>query len=241
VKNRFVAADRKIRDIFRKERGNLMGEYTFNTEIKGYNKEEVESYILRLEKEYENKIMALEDKNRIQSQMVEELKRRVAMKEKQRERLEQEIETKYKKYIDNYDKIAGLVYDSKVKADKVMLDAHEKEQEVLHAADEEARARVESVREQIEKMIADGKKRYKEIQDQVIALGATMNEAQNRFREGYKNVHNVLSTMPEDIGLDDHPDFLDSYDTGIEFEEFEEEEISFEDFDIDSITSEGLR
>ena len=122
-----------------------------------------------------------------------------------------------------------------------MIDAHEKEQEVLRAADEEARARVESVREQIEKMIADGKKRYKEIQDQVIALGATMNEAQNRFREGYKNVHNVLSTMPEDIGLDDHPDFLDSYDTGIEFEEFEEEEISFEDFDIDSITSEGLR
>ena len=177
----------------------------FTTEIKGFNRDEVADYIKRQQEDYDNKVAALDEQNRLQAQMIDELKRRVEQKEEQKLRLEDEIETKYKKYIDNYNKIASLVYDAEVKAEQILADAHEKEKKILMDADIEAKRRVDSVTEDVEAKIADGKKRYKDIQAQINALNETMNEAQKRFVAGYKSVHEIVSGMPESIGYEDHP------------------------------------
>lgn len=177
----------------------------FTTEIKGFNRDEVADYIKRQQEDYDNKVAALDEQNRLQAQMIDELKRRVEQKEEQKLRLEDEIETKYKKYIDNYNKIASLVYDAEVKAEQILADAHEKEKKILMDADIEAKRRVDSVTEDVEAKIADGKKRYKDIQAQINALNETMNEAQKRFVAGYKSVHEIVAGMPESIGYEDHP------------------------------------
>ena len=177
----------------------------FTTEIKGFNREEVADYIKRQQEDYDNKVAALDEQNRMQAKMIDELKRRIEQKEEQKMRLEDEIETKYKKYIDNYDKIASLVYDAEVKSEQILAEAHEKEKKILMDADIEAKRRVDSVTEDVEAKIADGKKRYKDIQAQINALNETMNEAQKRFVAGYKSVHEIVAGMPESIGYEDHP------------------------------------
>ena len=187
-----------------------MSEYqAFTTEIKGYNREEVADYLRKQQDDFENKIAALEEQNRVQAQMIEDLKRRIEQKEEQRERLETEIEKKKKKYIDNYDKIASLVYDAEVKSEQILADAHEKEKKILMDADIEAKRRVDSVTEEVETKIADGNKRYKDIQAEITALGETMNEAQRRFVAGYKSVHAIIADMPESLGFDDYAEDAD--------------------------------
>ena len=181
----------------------------FTTEIKGFNKDEVADYIRKLQQDCDNKVSALDEKNRVQAQMIEELKRRIELKEEQRMRLESDIETKYKKYIENYDKIASLVYDAEVKAEEILAEAHEKEKKILMDADIEAKRRVDSVTDDVEAKIADGKRRYKNIQNEINALNETMNEAQKRFVTAYKSVHEVLADMPDSIGYEDHPDVTD--------------------------------
>ena len=198
-----------------------MSEYqAFTTEIKGYNREEVADYLRKQQEDFEAKIAAMEEKNRIQAKQIEDLKRRIEQKEEQRERLENEIETKYKKYIENYDKIASLVYDAEVKSDQILAEAYDKEKKILSDADMEAKRRVDSVAGEVEAKIADGKQRFKDIQAQINALGETMNEAQKRFMAGYKSVHAIIADLPDSLGFDEFPD---AEDDSIDDDGFEED------------------
>ena len=111
-----------------------MDERDFEIELRGYNKEEVNMYITELEAEYKQKLSRLEARTRESEKQVDELTRRVEKKERQKEELEHEIETKYKTYIDHYDKIAGLVYESQLKADQILADANQRAEEILKDA-----------------------------------------------------------------------------------------------------------
>ncbi len=227
-----------------------MDERDFEIELRGYNKEEVNMYINELEAEYKQKLSRLEAKTREADKQIEELNRRVEKKERQKEELEHEIETKYKTYIDNYDKIAGLVYESQLKADKILAeanqrkeeilaDAHEREAQILAQAqqvlddaraqetviladaDTEAKRRVDAVRETVDAGMADGRTRYSDIRVQIQGLIDLMNEAKERFDKGYTDATAIFEKMPE--GIESF-----SQDGG-DFDEDEPDEPDFDD------------
>ena len=200
----------------------------FEIELRGYNKDEVDTYISELETEYSQKLSRIEAKSREMEKQTEDLKRRPDKKERQKEQLEREIETKYRTYIDNYDKIAGLVYESQLKADRIIAEAnserdailqaaHEEEQRILAEAnrvledaktqeklmlddaDVEAKRRVDAVAGTVDRALADGRTRYADIQVQIRGLIETLEEAQRRFEKGCAETQKIFDLMPETI------------------------------------------
>ena len=176
-----------------------MIEKSFEIELRGFNKEEVSAYIRELQEDYERKLGRAEEENRLLASQVEELKQRVEFKEQQRAQLEKDIETKYKTYIDNYDKIAGLVYESQLKSDEILKEAHENEDRILREADLEAKRRVEAVHSEVEQAMADGQTRYRDVRAQIRELVETLSEAQKKFEKGAAEVHEILDGMAGEI------------------------------------------
>ncbi len=95
----------------------------FKTVLRGFDKDEVLVYIQQLQDELNlaktEKEKAINERDKI----IRDLKSRISQKDEQRAQLENEIETKYKKYIDNYEKIGSLIFESQVKGDKMVAEA----------------------------------------------------------------------------------------------------------------------
>ena len=147
-----------------------MSEHVFELEMRGYNRDEVNTYIREMEEEFDQKLNRAEAKNREAEKRTEELTRRLEKKERQKEQLENEIETKYRTYIDNYDKIAALVYESQLKAEKTLKEAEEQKAEILRSAEKEAgerlaeaKAEEERIREESERILSEAKERERRI------------------------------------------------------------------------------
>ena len=190
-------------------------ERSFSIEIKGYSKEEVDAYIDGMEEDQKKKIARIEEASREKDRVIAELRRRVALKEQQRETLEYQIETKYKKYIENYDKIASLVYDAEVRADETMKAAHEKEQKILAEADAEAKRRVDAVEERVRAAMEDGQAQYRKIWSEIRALADILDRAEGKFTGSKVEVSEILRELPPRIdfaadGTEDMPEELDT-------------------------------
>ena len=232
-----------------------MDERDFEIELRGYNKEEVNMYINELEAEYKQKLSRLEARSRESEKQIDDLTRRIEKKERQKEELEQEIETKYKTYIDHYDKIAGLVYESQLKADKILEDAnrrageilaeaHVKESQILaqaqqvlddaqaqektmlDGADAEAKRRVDAVQDTVESGLADGRTRFADIRVQIQGMMALLEQAQERFAKGCADAQAVFDSMPADIG---------QYGEEGDFDEDEPDDADFDMIDPDNL------
>ena len=172
-----------------------MSELRFETEFKGYDKEEVEAYLRQIEDDHAVTIRRAEEKLKEKDRLIEELRKRV---DEEKEKL-RATEEKYKGYAENYDKIAGLVYESQVKADAILREAHEKEAVILEEAEREARRRVSSVDDDVERSLADGRIRYRDIQSQIGDVVESLNAAQQRFMTAFREVHTILDSMPDTL------------------------------------------
>lgn len=204
----------------------------FKITFKGFDKDEVLGYIQKEEDDYNKQISDLQKEIKNRDKMIAELKSRIMQKDEQRERLENEITTKYQKYIDNYDKIGALVYesqmkgdkmvaDAKVQADHILQDAQEKSDKILTDASEEANTKVQSVRGEVDAKLADGKLKYLAVQDAMNEIVELINEAQRKFMTSYKNVHEIVQHMPgslREIDMEEAEKNEEEEDTGGSFE-----------------------
>ena len=201
--------------------------------VKGFDKDEVIAYIQKQEDEHNQAVTDLEKEIKNRDKMIAELKGRIIQKDEQREHLENEIETKYKKYIDNYDKIGSLIYESQIKgdkivtdakaqADKIISDARSKSEQMLSQASAEARNRVDSVQDEVDAKLADGKRKYLAVQDEMNEIVELINQAQRKFMQSYKEVHEIIQNMPtsmRDIDVNAEPG-----DSDADQEEMDEED-----------------
>ena len=206
--------------------------------VKGFDKDEVIAYVQKQEDEHAKQAADLEKETKNRDKMIAELKSRIIQKDEQRERLENEIETRYKKYIDNYDKIGALVYDSQVKGDKIVSDARTEAAKILYDAktrsdrmlsdaSSEAKNRVDSVQDEVDAKLADGKKKYLAVQDELNEVVELINQVQRKFMQSYKEVHEIIQSMPasmRDIDVS---------------EEDEENEDTAEESDLDDFDEAG--
>ena len=168
----------------------------FKGSFKGFDKEEVLTYVQKQEEDYNKQISDLEKEIKNRDKMILELKARIAQKDEQRALLEDEIEKKYKKYIDNYDKIGALVYESQVKGDKMIADAKEQADKILADANAEARTKVDSVQSEVDAKLADGKQKYLAVQDVMNEIVELINQMQRKFMTSYKEMHEIVQNMP---------------------------------------------
>lgn len=224
---------------------------SFKQAIRGFDKDEVLEYIRRQEEEFNTRIAAMEKDIRKRDKIISELKNRIVLKDEQVDRMEQDIRDKYEKYIANYRQIGDLVYESKVKGQQIVENAHVEADRIIAGADAEAKRRVASVQGQIDQKLTDGKQKYLAVQDEMNEIVDLFNQMQRKFMQSYKEVHEIIQNMPaslDDIDLvegdiiddilEESPDGNDGEfdfgETPLQEEEFEKEELdALLDFDMD--------
>ena len=57
----------------------------------------------------------------------------------------------------------------------------------------------EKVQEEVNEKLADGKKKYVAVQDEMNEIVELINQAQKRFMSSYKEVHRIVTAMPESL------------------------------------------
>lgn len=165
----------------------------------GYDKDDVQMQVQALKEEaYAEKSRLLKEIKE-KDNKINELLQRLDAKEQQIEKYKKDISEKYQQYIDNYESIGRLVYESQVRADNMIKEAEKKRNELLAEATVEAERRVLSVQTEIDEKLAEGKKKYIAVQDEMNDIVELINQAQQRFMSSYKEVHRIISSMPESI------------------------------------------
>jgi cell division septum initiation protein DivIVA len=184
-----------------------MDDQMFRTVMRGFDKEEVFAYIKQVEADANQKVAQARADVIEKDKQIADLKQRIQSKDARYERLENEIEVKYRTYIDNYEKIGSLVYESQVKGDKIIAEA-QKEAARLTAesrsqydrtmaeADLAARTRLDAVQGEIDARLAEGKSQYAKVQEDMNEIVDLINEVQKRFMRAYKEIHEVIQRMP---------------------------------------------
>lgn len=189
-----------------------MGDYEMfkTTLMGGFDKDDV------MQKVEELKDSAFREKRRLEKELKEkneklaELTKRLELKEAQKERLEQDVTEKYQKYVDNYEKIGSIIFNAQIQADAMIKEAETKRDEILQQAETEAQKmreeaereateRIEKVQEEVNEKLADGKKKYVAVQDEMNEIVELINQAQKRFMSSYKEVHRIVTAMPESL------------------------------------------
>ena len=202
--------------------------------VKGFDKDDVLEYIKKMQDDTYAKEVELTNALKEKDAKIEELNKRILLKEEQKERLENEIEQKYKKYIENYDRIGRLVFESELKADAIIEEANDNAEKIVEAAKKEAEKivaeaqgcadkimntieskatqRVSEVEQEVNEKLAEGKNRYLALQDEMNEIVELMNQAQKRFMASYKEVHGIIRTMPTTLKEINDEDFMADID-----------------------------
>lgn len=193
------------------EKGVTMGQEAFKTRFMGgYDKDDVQEQIQRMRDEAMDEQARLKKIIAEKDSRITELNKRLELKEEQQERLEEEIKNKYQIYIDKYDSIAKLVFEAQVRADDMVKDATDECEKLRkktwaecnrmrEEAEEEARRTIDSIQQEVDDKLAEGKKRYVAVQNELNEIVELINQAQKRFMASYKEVHNIINAMPESL------------------------------------------
>lgn len=186
-----------------------MGEHEiFKTALMGgYDKEEVQELIQRMKDEIAEMQVNYKKQLAEKDEKIAELQKRIELKEAYQMRMEEDIKEKYQKYIDNYESIGKLVFEAQLKSDSMEKEAEEKCSKIIAEAEEEAKRRVEAVQMEIDDKLLEGKKKYLAVQEEMNGIVELINQAQKRFMSSYKEVHQIINSMP--TSLNDLEDVVD--------------------------------
>lgn len=208
----------------------------------------IDELMKRLDLKDFQKEQALEELRQEHKRQMEEMQQRLYLKEEQKDKLERQIHEKYQKYIDRYDLIGSLVLDAQEKAERIVKDAEKKREQILADAEWEAEKRLAKVQIEVDDKLAEGKRKYIAVQEEMNEIIELINQAQKRFMSSYKEVHRIISTMPESMrDLEDETEPVkkevaeDTYVEEVPVAESEEtlaeqsEEIAADDAALDSL------
>ena len=89
-------------------------------------------------------------------------------------------------------------------ADQIVSEAIATRDELMDEAKKEAEKCLAAVQAEVDAKLADGKRKYIAVQDEMNEIVELINQAQIRFMASYKEVHKIVSAMPETMReLDD--------------------------------------
>ncbi len=82
-------------------------------------------------------------------------------------------------------------------ADQIVSEAIATRDELMDEAKKEAEKCLAAVQAEVDAKLADGKRKYIAVQDEMNEIVELINQAQIRFMASYKEVHKIVSAMPE--------------------------------------------
>ncbi len=184
----------------------------------GYDKEDVDQQF------FEIKEAAAEEKSRLNEQLelkdsqLEELRKVVKKQQAEIDTMKQDIAEKYQSYIDNYDTIGRIIYDSNVQAKKVVDEANQEHDQIIAQAEEKAGQIIEEARlnatadalrekQSLEAQIERCKKDYAIISDKISQLLRKVDGMQQEFNATVRSINDIADS--EDFSTKNSFDFED--------------------------------
>lgn len=193
----------------------------FRTAIRGYDKEDVLQEIQNL------KDNAFEEKAALRRQIdslkkevlrkdseIEKLMVQLAAKEKEIEEQKREIKEKYQSYIDNYETIGGLIYESRIRSNQMIQEAGRERDQILDRARleaetirgkarEEAKTALAATQKKIEKQQEEGTQKYNAMRDEINGMVGLINTVQRQFMQSYKSIQSIVDSTPRRLTMDE--------------------------------------
>ena len=174
-----------------------MGEHEMfkTTLMGGYDKEEVQELIQKMKDEMAEVQVNYRKQLAERDAKIAELQKRIELKDASQAKMEEDIKEKYH----NYESIGKLVFEAQLKSDGMVKEAEEKCAKMIEEAEAEAKHRVESVQSEIDDKLLEGKKKYLAVQEEMNGIVELINQAQKRFMSSYKEVHQIINSMPTSL------------------------------------------
>ncbi len=168
-----------------------MAEYNFD-EIKtsimgGYDKEDVQDKINILIDEYTKK---LEEKDKEINDYKEGIEKRetlIAEKNREIDTLKADIKDKYQSYIDNYNTIGKIVYESRIKSEKIIDDANSNSAKILDDANSNSTKILEEATQKSRQIVDNAKQRSEKI------ISEANKKAQSQIDKTQGEVDRIIS------------------------------------------------
>lgn len=181
----------------------------------GYDKEDVQNKISSLIDKYETEASKKDKEIEELKKSVSEKNEQISAKNSEIDKLNKDIEEKYQGYIDNYNTIGKIVYETRIQSEKTLDDARIKGESIIAEANKKAQLSIDKAQEEVDKRISEGKKRYDVLQEEINELLQLVNQVQHKFMQSFKAIHEISGAMNDEDGSE----FDIELDEGFEDEE----------------------
>ena len=189
---------------------NITNAEEFKTTLMGgYDKEDVMTKVKAIREEaYAEKsklMLELESKDKL----IAEKNAQIAAKNAEIDKLRKDIEEKYQSYIDNFDTIGQLVYESRIQSEKTISEANAERARIIADANEKAQVSIDKAQLEVDRKLADGRRRYNVLQEEINELIQLVNQVQHKFMQSFKAIHEISGSMSDDDAAD--PEYDESF------------------------------
>ncbi len=181
----------------------------------GYDKEDVQNKINSLIDKYETEASKKDKEIEELKKSVSEKDEQISAKNSEIDKLNKDIEEKYQGYIDNYNTIGKIVYETRIQSEKTLDDARIKGESIIAEANKKAQLSIDKAQEEVDKRISEGKKKYDVLQEEINELLQLVNQVQHKFMQSFKAIHEISGAMNDEDGSE----FDIELDEGFEDEE----------------------
>lgn len=198
------------------------------TKFGGYDKEEVLAELQKMKenahaekaqilRELENTKRAaagIQKEITVRDAKIAELQETIASKEREIADLNRTIREKYQSYVDNYDTIGSLIYESKIRAKQIIRETEEEQKRILEEAQEEAQRireeaesaaqrRLDDVQIEIDDRNTAGRMQLESVQEELNSALDIFNKLQRQFMSSYKSIQQIVRDRPEGPDTDE--------------------------------------
>ena len=92
-----------------------------------------------------------------------------------------------------------IIRDAEDQSREIADKAQQEKNQILEQAREAARGCLEDVQTKVDEKLAEGKKRYMAVQEELTDIVDLLNQVQRRFMQSYKAVHTIISSAPDTL------------------------------------------
>ena len=192
------------------------------TTFGGFDKEEVlqelqkmkenahaeKAQILRELEEARRDCARLSRELQVKDGKIAELQEAIVTRDRERMEMDRTVREKYQSYIDNYETIGSLIYESKIRAKQIARETEEERQKILSKAQEEAdkirekaeqaiQKRLQDVQVEIDDRTSAGRQQFEFVQDELNNALELFSKLQKQFMHSYKTIQEIVRDHPE--------------------------------------------
>ncbi len=139
---------------------------------------------------------------------IAELQEAIVTRDRERMEMDRTVREKYQSYIDNYETIGSLIYESKIRAKQIARETEEERQKILSKAQEEAdqirekaeqaiQKRLQDVQVEIDDRTSAGRQQFEFVQDELNNALELFSKLQKQFMHSYKTIQEIVRDHPE--------------------------------------------